>query len=288
MLKQIIFILKDIHSSQMQSIVADIGYLATQFSAYGVRVSYRCHDTLVVIPAPEPGSLYLADDGDMLEALLAENYPCIALQHEENHRENLVQAMFCFCEPRYIDFDSFLKAYQRLKGLPWHILDTERLIIRESTVADVDVFSRIYQDPEIRRHLPPQQNSIAEEKAYAADYIRLVYGFHGYGIWTLSLRGNAGGLAEVIGRAGLSHFEGQGYPELGFIIAAPHRRKGYAEEALRAILNLARSELGMDIIQAMVRPENTPSLNLCRKLGFTQQTPVVLDGKDHLRLMLKL
>jgi RimJ/RimL family protein N-acetyltransferase len=214
--------------------------------------------------------------------MLAEGYYIIALLHDYNQRADLQEALYAFSEIRELDFDAFRKAYQRLAGLPWHIMDTARLTIRETTVADVDDFYRIYSDPEITRHMDPLFLDIAEEKAYAAEYIRTIYHFYGYGLWTLVLRETG----EVIGRAGVSWRQGYSDPELGFVIARAHQRQGYAEEALRAIIGYARTELEFDRLQALIQPENTASLALCEKLGFRGQGTELLEGKEHLRMVL--
>jgi RimJ/RimL family protein N-acetyltransferase len=282
MLKQIIFILKTDQSSYIKTIIADIGYLGERFSANQVQVSCLVGEKNDVEFNKE--ILYITDDPDILEKMLAAGHYIIALQHDYNNRADLHKALYAMSEIRDIDFDSFLKAYERLAGLPWHILDTGRLTIRETTIGDVDEFYRIYSNPLITRHMDALFGDIDEEKAYAAEYIRTIYSFYGYGIWTVVLRETG----AVIGRAGISMREGHRYPELGFIIDSAHQRKGYAEEALRAILGLAKKELEFDIIQALIQPENIASLKLCHKLGFTEQGTVYLNEKKHLVMILSL
>ena len=294
MLKQIIFILKSDRSAYMQAIIADIGYLGTKFSENGVQVSYLVKDKNAgelnaLYPVkrgnkPPPDILYITDDAEILDRMLEAKYYIIALHHDYNDRGDLHKALFAMSEIREIDFDSYLKAYERLAGFPWHILDTKRLTVRETTTGDVDEFYRIYSDPEITRYMDPLYRDIDEEKAYAAEYIKTIYNFYGYGIWTIMLRETK----EVIGRAGISLRDGHRYPELGFVIAREHQRKGYAEEALRAILDLAKTELEFDTIQVLVQPANIASVNLCDKLGFSKQGSVLLDEKEHLFLTLDL
>lgn len=287
MLKQIIFILKSDSSSYMQTIVSDINTLALKFKENGIKVSYLAGNINDINPSKIAFSkevLYLADDALMLEQMLLAKHYTIALQHDYNHRADLYKALYAMSEIRDIDFDSFLKAYERLAGLPWHIADTKRLTIRETTINDVDDFYRIYQEPAITRHMDSLYLDIDEEKAYAAEYIKTVYHFYGYGIWTVALRETG----EVIGRAGISWRDGHRDPEIGFVIAHEHQRKGYAEEALRAILELAKKELEFDMVQALIQPENIASVALCVKLGFAEQGIVYLDEQKHLVLTIHL
>ena len=102
-----------------------------------------------------------------------------------------------------------------------------------------------------------------EETAYMKEYIRQIYGFYGYGMWTVQLLSG-----ELIGRAGLSVRECYELPELGFVIGRGYQGQGYAEEACRAVLAYGKSELSFEHVQALVEEENAPSRNLLAKLGF--------------------
>jgi ribosomal-protein-alanine N-acetyltransferase len=57
--------------------------------------------------------------------------------------------------------------------------------------------------------------------------------------------------------------------EIGYRVFADHRRRGYATEAVRALLDWARGQ-GIDHFVASVRPENEPSLAIVRQLGFRE------------------
>jgi RimJ/RimL family protein N-acetyltransferase len=57
--------------------------------------------------------------------------------------------------------------------------------------------------------------------------------------------------------------------ELGYTVFPEHRRRGYATEAVRAMLGYAR-ERGVHRFLASVAPENEPSLRLVRGLGFVE------------------
>ncbi len=111
---------------------------------------------------------------------------------------------------------------------------------------------------------------IEEEREYTRNYIEKIYGFYGYGLWSIVCKENQ----EVIGRAGLSWREGFNTPELGFVIGVPYQRKGYAYEVCKAIIAYGEEELGFEKIQALVREGNEASACLCRKLGFWKEDRV--------------
>lgn len=59
--------------------------------------------------------------------------------------------------------------------------------------------------------------------------------------------------------------------EIGYAISPKHQRNGYAFEAITAILNLLQKDLLLDMVVAGVLPENTPSIKLLEKLGFSRE-----------------
>ena len=61
-----------------------------------------------------------------------------------------------------------------------------------------------------------------------------------------------------------------GMVEVGYTIFTEHRRKGFAEEAVRALFEWALQQGGVKIFRASVGPWNEPSLRMVEKLGFTE------------------
>ena len=57
--------------------------------------------------------------------------------------------------------------------------------------------------------------------------------------------------------------------EIGYTIFPEHRRRGYATEAVRALLTAAEAQ-GIRRFVASVGPENEPSLAIVRRLGFVE------------------
>lgn len=59
--------------------------------------------------------------------------------------------------------------------------------------------------------------------------------------------------------------------EIGYGIAPAHQRKGYAFEALSALLDLLQKELCLEMVTAGILPENVASEKLLAKLGFCKE-----------------
>lgn len=234
-----------------------------------------CEETDTVA---EKEVLYITDNSKTLKNLLKKNLYAIALYHDKNRDVSFADALYAVENVEELTYKAYDEVYRRLAGIPWNILETQHLKVRESTVGDVKEFYRIYREPSITYYMEDLFQDPDEENAYMEAYIRQIYGFYGFGMWTVLLK-NTG---QVIGRAGLSIREGYDLPELGFVIDVSHQGRGYALEACSAILTYAKEELCFEQVQALVRQENEASINLLKKLEFQYGRNVVERGQEYL------
>lgn len=218
--------------------------------------------------------LFVTDSSVMLSELRKRGDYGIAFLHDHNRQEDFSGAAYAVTDIEELEWESLEKAYLRLAGKPWTILETDRCLVRETTVEDVEEFYRIYAEPSITYYMEDLFSDPADEREYIRNYIKEIYGFYGYGLWTVLRRENH----EVIGRAGLSWRQGFDVPELGFVIGVSCQRKGYAYEVCNAIVEYGERELGFQEIQALVQTENEASVCLCRKLGFVWEEKMVDKG----------
>jgi RimJ/RimL family protein N-acetyltransferase len=72
--------------------------------------------------------------------------------------------------------------------------------------------------------------------------------------------------------------------EIGYRIEPGYRRRGYATEAVQALMAWASSAHGIHRFRASVSPDNTPSLKLIHRFGF-HQTGQQWDEVDGLELV---
>lgn len=219
-------------------------------------------------------ALYLTDIPQLASMLAAGHYPVIAYVHDGNRHTPLLHVKYVIEGFEDVDAAYFIRVYQRCVGEPWHILDTDRCRIRETTVGDVEAFYRIYREPSVTAYMEDLYEDREAEKQYIRDYIEKVYDFYGFGMWTVLLKETG----EVIGRVGVSMREGFEDPELGFVIGVPWQGQGIAQEVCRAILRYAGTELHFRRLQALVHAENTSSIRLLSKLGFVPDGTVWAGG----------
>lgn len=173
-----------------------------------------------------------------------------------------------------VDYDFLEKVYQRHHGVPWTILETERLVVREFSLADMDALFELYSYEGMADYMEGLY-PYEEEYNYQKAYIENMYRFFGYGMWLVFEKETG----KLVGRAGVEHREElEGELELGYAIGTPWQGKGYATEVCRGILEYAHEELGFEEICSLVQPENIASVHLLEKLGFRMEEELLLEG----------
>lgn len=75
----------------------------------------------------------------------------------------------------------------------------------------------------------------------------------------------------VIGTCGLLFDSKNHTAALGYDLAQPYWRRGIMTEALTIVIRFTFLTLGINRLQAMVMPENTPSTRLLESLGFSKE-----------------
>ncbi|MCM1044360.1 MAG: GNAT family N-acetyltransferase [Candidatus Gastranaerophilales bacterium] len=222
--------------------------------------------------------LWITDDPILAGRLAADAKAVLAYLHEHNDESSFSGVRYAFEKPEEVEIAYLEGVYRRCKRLPLDILNTERLFLRETIEADVEAFYHIYSDPAITRYMEDLYPDKEQERAYVREYIDKIYGFYDFGVWTVIKRDTG----EVIGRAGFAYRDDFEDPELGFVIGVPWQRQGYAYEICSAILRYGWERLEFAKVHALVEPHNTPSLNLCEKLGMRYEETVVSKGVEYL------
>jgi len=76
---------------------------------------------------------------------------------------------------------------------------------------------------------------------------------------------------ELIGDIGI-HFMGDGYQaEIGYTFSPEFQGKGYASEAVRAVIDYLFAKLNKHRITGSVDPDNSKSIKLLENLGFRKE-----------------
>ncbi len=280
MLKYILFLLSGYYYETVWERKTEIEKNITGYAPWvGIRYEKIVKDVFDIKREELPGqeSLIVTDLPWLAGQCLERGWYVAALYHERNRGAGFPAVRYGIEDVFALEYRSYEEAYRRLAGLPWDILETKRLKVRESTLSDVEDFYRIYTEPSITRYMEDLFPQKEAELAYMKAYIDQIYGFYGYGLWTVVLKENG----RVIGRAGLSVREGYELPELGFVIEAAYQRQGYGLEVCGAILKYAGEELFFEKVQALVKEENLVSKSLLARLGFIFEKRVLEKGEEY-------
>lgn len=175
-----------------------------------------------------------------------------------------------------VDADFLEKMYQRHHRIPWKILETERCVVRELSLEDLDGLFELYADDGMDDYTEPLY-PYEEEKEFQRAYIENMYRYFGYGMWLVFEKESD----KLIGRAGLEHREYNDIVELelGYLIGKKYQGKGFATEVCKAILEYAKENAGFERINTVIQDGNDVSIALSRKLGFEQKESYEMDGK---------
>ncbi len=87
---------------------------------------------------------------------------------------------------------------------------------------------------------------------------------HGYGLWVVEAYH-----AEPVGLCGLLNRNIFSCPDLGFAFLPQGRGKGFAHQSVNEVIGYARNNFGFSYVTAVVHPDNTPSIALLEKNGFS-------------------
>ncbi|WP_373048978.1 GNAT family N-acetyltransferase [Vulgatibacter sp.] len=157
-------------------------------------------------------------------------------------------------------------------------LETERLLLREFTWEDLDFLASLLADPQVMHFWPKPSYDRDEAKAWMQRTLDR-YARDGYGHW-LAIEKSTG---RPVGQVGplLQEEEGLRFTEVGYIFATAAWGKGYATEAAAAVVHWCFETLGLDRMHALIRPENTPSQQVARRLGMRPGRQVMHGGFVH-------
>lgn len=170
------------------------------------------------------------------------------------------------------DFDS---------GVPH--LETSRLILRGHRAHDLDACAAMWAEPEVVRYITGKPSTRAETWARMARY-RGFWSLLGYGYWALQEKSSARFIGEVGFFDVLREIEPSiaGTPEVGWILTPAFHAKGFAREALGAVLAWADATLPAERTAALVVQQNVRSVRLAERAGYAVAQTVMFGSEPTL------
>jgi RimJ/RimL family protein N-acetyltransferase len=145
-------------------------------------------------------------------------------------------------------------------------LVTERLLLRRSRPEDAHPISAYRSDPDVHLHQGWDRTDPDGVRAEIEDMAGRAPGEPG-GWVQLSVEERATG--RLVGDVGLSRVGGEpGVIKIGYTIDPAFQRRGYATEAVGALVAYAFDVLGADLVRAYMSAENVASRRVAEKVGM--------------------
>ncbi len=144
------------------------------------------------------------------------------------------------------------------------LLPTDRLILREFTLADAAFVAELLNEPAFIEFIGDKGvRDLAGAEKYLHEGPLASYAKHGFGLWAVTLKDGT-----PLGSCGLLQRDFLAHPDLGYAFLARHHGQGYAHEAAVAVLQHARGPLRLTTLHALTAFKNPASVKLLGKLGF--------------------
>lgn len=151
------------------------------------------------------------------------------------------------------------------------LLETARLTLRPHGCEDWNAASEMWAHPDVIRYIggkPFSRHEVWSKILRYAGHWALL----GFGYWAVQEKKSG----KFVGELGFANFKRviepciDDAPELGWVLAPEFHGKGYATEALQAVLPWGDVHLHSKRTVCLIDPRNTPSLRVAEKCGYLE------------------
>ncbi len=146
-------------------------------------------------------------------------------------------------------------------------IETDRLILRSWKPEDLPSFADMNKDERVMRYFPATLTYQQTESFY--NRIQSEFERKGWGLYAVEIKSTG----EFIGYVGLHEigFDANFTPgvEIGWRLAADYHNQGYATEAAKAVLSLAKNA-GVERLFSFTAKINAPSERVMQKIGMVK------------------
>ncbi|MBK8965140.1 MAG: GNAT family N-acetyltransferase [Saprospiraceae bacterium] len=164
-------------------------------------------------------------------------------------------------------------------------LETTRLRIRPLTMADFDFFYSMQSDPEMMRFIRPPETDPAVIKSRIETMENYAAENPGLGTF-LGVHKPDGSIAALCVLRHLEYQPGNDL-EVGYLIARNYWGQGLATELTQALTEYGFGHFGVDLLKAVVDPENLASQKVLLKCGFAPAGKRMIYDSENLEFVCK-
>lgn len=144
-------------------------------------------------------------------------------------------------------------------------IETPRLRLRRSTPDDADVISTYRSDPKVHEQQGWERTDPTAVRRDIEHMARRAPGEPGWVQFSVERLEDG----ALVGDVGLSPAEGEpSVVKVGYTIDPAHQRRGYATEAVSALVDYAFDVLGAEVVRAYASAANAASIGVARNVGM--------------------
>lgn len=159
-------------------------------------------------------------------------------------------------------------------------IETERLILRPHRLTDLDDCVALSKDEAVVRYISGVPMSAEQTWVRVLRWVGMWH-YLGYGFLAVEEKETG----RFIGEAGFQEMHRDMQPsivgtlEAGWILAADVHGRGYATEAMKALIAWAETHFPGKPMSCIIDPRNEPSLRVAAKLGFRELARTHYNGE---------
>ena len=154
------------------------------------------------------------------------------------------------------------------------VLETDRLVLRQLTLADADSLLGIFSDPETMRYYPGTKDR--EETFAWIQWNLKSYAERGFGLWVVLLKDSR----EFVGQCGLiwqPDVDSRNETEIGYLFLRKYWNRGLATEAALECRDYGFKTLKLERLVSLIDPENRPSRRVAEKVGMRMEKEIRIE-----------
>ncbi|MCG7392969.1 GNAT family N-acetyltransferase [Microvirga sp. ACRRW] len=151
------------------------------------------------------------------------------------------------------------------------VLETERLTLRGHRLDDFEDSFALWSDPDVTRFIGGRPSTREEAWGRLLRYIGH-WSLLGFGYWAVEEKATGRFIGETGFAEGKREIEPslEGIPEIGWALSPRVHGKGYATEAVRAVIAWGEGRFGAARTACIIAPENAASIRVAEKAGYRE------------------
>lgn len=151
---------------------------------------------------------------------------------------------------------------------PFPTLDIdEDYVLREQQVSDTEAFFEYYADPEVARYILAKIPKTLKDAQDEVEYCKKLFTYRQGMSWAIARKSDD----KMIGAIGIYMNNHHHRAEICYDLHKDFWRQGITTRAMITVMEYMFRYAGLHRIEAITVKENTASINVLKKLGFTHE-----------------